>query len=102
MVVGHGTPPRVDAVNTDAERLAEGMAEHAEHPNWPCEHWGCDDVQRLLADAKQYFDDAEQAWAALRTFERQVLALANGLRGIDRTLNRRPAHGRAINKTKGG
>lgn len=55
------------------------------------EHVCCEHV-------KQSFDDAEQAWAALRRFEHQVLSIANGIRGIERTLNRKPAHGRAINK----
>lgn len=48
--------------------------------------------------AKEYFDQAEEAWAALARFERQFLALANGLRGMDRTLNRGHHHGRAANK----
>ncbi len=47
--------------------------------------------------AKEYFANAEEAWAALRKFERQVLAQANGLRGIERTLNRRGHIGREIN-----
>ena len=47
--------------------------------------------------AREAFDDAERAWAAFEKFERQVLALANGLRGIERTLNRRPHAGREAN-----
>lgn len=58
-----------------------------------------EDTHVCCDHAKEYFDEAEKAWAALRQFERQVLSVSNGMRGIDRTLNRRAHAGRKENKT---
>ena len=49
--------------------------------------------------AREYFDDAERAWAVIRELERRGLVVANAVRGTQRYINGQKHNGRQANVT---